>query len=261
MSTSSPTQRNEIQSLASALSLLETLAGLEAASLSELVRESRLTYNQTFRMLATLEARGYVLRDRQKVYRLGPQVALLGQRAGWPHELVEAAAPHLDALCELSGELVLLAVRSGLERMVVDRRPSRYSLRVDWPVGSRLPLHVGGLGVALLAFAPPEVQAQVLKGPLERYTPHTLSSPQALRKELQRVRQNRVRVSVDDWALGEFSVAAPIVHDDLAFGAVNIAGFTARLDARRRNEYSCAVKSAAEAIAAIYSRESAFPNT
>ncbi|MBI5811593.1 MAG: IclR family transcriptional regulator [Meiothermus silvanus] len=250
MSTPTSPDKTQVRAVRSALLLLEILSQLEGAPLTVLARQAGLSNNQTFRLLATLEPFGYVVRDARKGYRLGPKLHLLGEKAFWPHDLIRAAAPHLDRLAEMSGELVLLAVRVGLERMVVDRRPSRYSLRVDWAVGSRLPLHVGGLGVALLAFSPPEVQEAVLSGPLERFTPYTLATPKALKAELERVRQQGVRVSVDDWAMGEFSIAAPVVAGGTLRGALNIAGFTARLDEQRRKTYIAAVREAAKAIAA-----------
>lgn len=109
---------------------------------------------------------------------------------------------------------------------------------------------MGGLGVARLAFSPPEVREAVLSGPLERFTPYTLATPEALKAELDRVRRQGVRVSVDDWAVGEFSIAAPVVAGGTLRGALNVAGFTARLDEQRRERYIAAVREAAEAIAA-----------
>ena len=242
--------KNTINAVTNALELLEVLSAHDGARLSDLSQHSGFTLNQTFRLLETLEVAGYVTRERDKRYRLGHKLHLLGVKAEWPHALVSNAASSLDALAALSGESVLLAVRSGLERMVVDSRPSTYSLRVDWGHGSKLPLHVGGLGVALLAFSPADIQRTVLEqadaGQLTGFTPDTLTTRVDLGAELQRVRESGVRVSRDDWTHGEFSVAAPILGaDGLARGALNIAGFTARLTPDLETRYIAAVKSAA----------------
>ena len=256
MTSSAPSlnPKNTINAVTNALELLEVLADHDGARLSDLSRHSGFTLNQTFRLLETLEVAGYVTRERDKRYRLGHKLHLLGLRAEWPHALVSNAASSLDSLAALSGESVLLAVRSGLHRMVVDSRPSTYSLRVDWGHGSKLPLHVGGLGVALLAFSPADIQNTVLEqadaGRLTGFTAETLTTRTDLELELQRVRASGVRVSRDDWAHGEFSVAAPILGTDgLARGALNIAGFTARLTPDLELRYVNAVKSAARAAA------------
>lgn len=248
--------KTTINAVTNALELLEVLSLHDGARLSDLSQHSGFTLNQTFRLLETLEVAGYVTRERDKRYRLGHKLHLLGLKAEWPHGLVSDAASSLDGLAALSGESVLLAVRSGLQRMIVDSRPSTYSLRVDWSHGSKLPLHVGGLGVALLAFSPVDVQKTVLEQAdarhLTAFTPDTLTTRAALEVELQRVIESGVRVSRDDWAVGEFSVAAPILGaDGTARGALNIAGFTARLTPDLETRYIAAVKAAARAVSRI----------
>ncbi len=247
-----------VQAVSSALKLLEHLSLRGQATLTELGRDAGLTHNHTFRLLATLEQEGFVARDARKTYVLGPQAYVLGQRADPTRTLVTVAGPHLDALHALSGETVLLAVRVDLERMVVERRTAVHSLRVDWPLGSRLPLYVGGLGVSLLAFAPLEVQQAVLEGERHAYTERTLVGREALVQELERVRLERVRVSVDDYANGEFAIAAPILDPPgIAVGAVNIAGFTERLTPDKLERYKEAVRRAGAAIGeALYGRGS-----
>lgn len=237
-----------VQSVSNALHLLETLAYTERRSLSDLARQTGFTTNQTFRLLATLEAADYVAREPDKRYRLGPKLHLLGQQAAWPHDLVAAAAPHLDTLAELSGETVLLSVRVGAERMIVETRESRYSLRVSYPVGSKLPLYVGGMGVVMLAFLLPEVLEGTLKTPRRAFTELTLVDEEALRAELTRVRREHVRVSRDDYTWGEFSVASPVFGTGGNLrGALAVAGFTARLSEEAEARFVQAVRTAAEA--------------
>ena len=240
----------EVQAVSSALRLLETIASQEGLGMSQLAVKADMTHNQTHRLLATLEVNGYVARDTDRSYHLGPKIALLEQSSNRYRRLIKAAQAPMDALSELSGESILLAVRTGLERVVIDRRSSSHSLRVTWSIGSKLPLHVGGLGVALLAFAPSDVLEQLLKHERHIFTAQTLTTETALRTELEQVRSSGVRISVDDYALGEFSVAAPILNSrHEAVAAINIAGFTARLTSDKRDAYCQAVKNSAKQIA------------
>jgi DNA-binding IclR family transcriptional regulator len=236
-----------VQSVQNALKLLETLHRLDEATLSDLARQTSFTVNQTFRLLATLEQEGYVSKNVNKRYRLGSKLHILGKDAHWPHALIAAASPIMDELAELSGETILLSVPSGLERMVVAQKTSRYSLQVHYPVGSRIPLYVGGMGVAMLAFLP-ETQQRILALPLKLFTEFTLDQ-KTLVKELQRVRLEGVRISRDDYTIGEFSVAAPVLDAlGLAYAALSIAGFSARLNDAKILTYSQAVKSATKRI-------------
>lgn len=165
-------------------------------------------------------------------------------------DLIQAAAPHMDALSELSGESVLLAVRVGLERMVIAKREAKHSLRVEWAIGSKLPLYVGGLGMALLAFSSQNIQKEILRQKRTAFTNKTLTSNQDLELEISQIQQNLIRISIDDYAIGEFAIAAPIVSSDRLFGAINIAGFTARLTAQKQKTYEQALRKAARDIAA-----------
>ena len=245
-----PTAREPtVRSVSNALRLLDTLARTEQRTLSDLARQTGFTLNQTFRLLATLEAAGFILREPDKRYRLGPKLHLLGQQAAWPHDLITAAAPHLDDLAELSGETILLSIPVGVERMIVDVRESRHSLRVSYPVGSKVPLYVGGMGVALLAFSPKEVLEQTLAAPRQAFTGLTLVDEEALRAALAQVRRERVRVSRDDYAQGEFSVASPVLDAKGQLrGALTIAGFTARLSEETQARFGAAVRAATEGI-------------
>lgn len=237
-----------VQSVQNALKLLETLCALQEASLSELSQHTGFTMNQTFRLLATLEHEGYVSKSLNKRYRLGAKLHLLGNQADWPHALIDAATPAMNSLSAMSGETILLAVPSGLERLIVAQKPSTHSLQVNYPVGSRIPLYVGGMGVAMLAFLP-EAERQLRTAVLKSFTRYTLNH-ESLAHELEHVRQQGYRISKDDYAIGEFSVAAPILgQSGLAVAAIAIAGFTARLNDDAALRYSQAVRAASAQIA------------
>ena len=236
-----------VQSVQSAFRLLESLHILKRASLSQLSEHAGFSLNQTFRLLATLIHEGYVYRDSAKRYRLGAKLHVLGQGTDWLRNLVDRARPHMSKLSGLSGETVLVSVPVGLERMIVAQVPSTHSLQVNYPIGSCVPLYVGGMGVAMLAFLP-ETAEQVLASSLTAFTEQTLDRPRLV-AELARVRTKGVRVSVDDYAVGEFSIAAPVLGGkNRAEAAITIAGFTARLDDKKREIYTVAVKEAAETL-------------
>jgi len=70
-------------------------------------------------------------------------------------EVVQVAAPALDALAERSGETVHLGILDGDESACVARRVSAHSVRLYAEAGRRAPLHVGGVPKVLLAHLPP----------------------------------------------------------------------------------------------------------
>lgn len=179
-------------------------------TLTELSRRADLSLSTTHRRAAELVAWGALERSANGVYRIGLrlwEVAALAPRA---HGLRDAALPFMEDLYVVTRQNVQLAVREGQELVFVERIAGRGAVPVLTRVGSRFSLHATGVGLVLLAHAPPEVQEAVLAGALPRYTPRTVTTPADLRLTLARVREQGYAVSdrmVTDDAL---SVAAPI---------------------------------------------------
>jgi DNA-binding IclR family transcriptional regulator len=98
----------------------------------------------------------FVERDEaSKRYRLGEQAMLLGFAAQGRDTLRDRARPWLMRLAGLSGDTVLLSVRSGVEAVCIERETGTYPIRANYlDVGSRRPLGVGAGSLALLAWMP-----------------------------------------------------------------------------------------------------------
>lgn len=74
-----------------------------------------------------------------------------------------------------------------------------------------MPLHSGALAKAILAFLPkPEIDRYLASGPLQRFTPNTITDPTHLGRELARIRKRGYAVSRQEVVLGAGGVAAPI---------------------------------------------------
>jgi DNA-binding IclR family transcriptional regulator len=84
-------------------------------------------------------------------------------------------------------------------------------------------------GKALLAHQRPEVIASIAAN-LERFTPRTITKPEALYGELERVRRDRYAINRGQWREGVGGVAAPIRDGSgTVVAAVGISGPTDRL--------------------------------
>ena len=159
---------------------------------------------------------------------------------------------HLVAaiLTERSGESTLLAVRVGLERVIIDSRDGRYGPQMAWPEDARLPLHSGPLGLCLLAYAPPDVLDLVVATGLTRFTSHTVTTRDALDDALAEVRREQVFVAKHSYVEGVYSIGSPILGSERrAVAAIAVVGDVARLDAATEAALRSAVKEAASAVA------------
>lgn len=100
-----------IQSVSHALDVMEELAKASGEiGVTELSKRLKLHKNNVFRLLATLELRGYVEQNKDSEdYRLGVKSLQLGQAYLTQSKLVTRAYPIMKALSEATGETVSLA--------------------------------------------------------------------------------------------------------------------------------------------------------
>ena len=179
-------------------------------TLSEVARRANLPASTTHRLLAEWVSWGGLVRGDDGRYRVGMKLWRLGVRQPTARRLREVARPYLEDLLEATGEHVHLAVRDGLGAVYLERFSGPGAVRVISDVGSRLPLHATGVGLVLLAYAPPEVFAEVLAGPPRKFLPNTLTGEAELRARLAGIRSTGISRSVEELTRGAFSVAAPV---------------------------------------------------
>lgn len=233
-----------------ALLTLEALAEQPRQGVTALAKRLGLTKTIVFRLLCTLEARGFVVREGdQPVYSLGYRMGVLGERAGHQNLLLAAARPVMERLREETSENINLIVREGQQSLVVATLAGRHAIRIFALAGRYGPLHAGGGSMLLLAWAPHSVRNAVMSEPLTRYTDDTFTDPDALRDRLEQIRAQDFNISVNDLDEGAFSVAAPIRNaagDVVA--AISVAGAIARFDEARQDQYLDLARAAAREI-------------
>ncbi len=196
-----------------ALDVVEHLAGQRQKSLDSLAKAVQMPKGTVFRLVHTLESRGYVVRGPSGHLGLGPRVLWLasGNSRNWVIELQKAAHPYLETLRDRFGDTVNLAVRSGDHLVYIDVVEGTHPLRFIEVPGTIGPLHATALGKALLAFLPVNDLKTVLPAlRLEALTPRTITDPGRFREELTRTKSQGH--ALDDWetADGAKCVAVPI---------------------------------------------------
>jgi DNA-binding IclR family transcriptional regulator len=179
-------------------------------TLSQLSRRAKIPLTSTHRLVTELMSRRILERDESGRLSIGLRLWELASRAPGTVGLREVALPFLEDLYEATHENVQLAVRDGVELVFVERIAGRGAVNVLTQVGLRFTLPATGVGLVLLAYADPDVQDQVLAGPLTRFTSHTIVDPRRLRRVLAEVRRSGIAISDRQVTDDALSVAAPI---------------------------------------------------
>jgi IclR family transcriptional regulator, KDG regulon repressor len=199
-----------IAAVGRALDLLEALSRIGPAPLAALADQARCTRTAGFRLLRTLEARGFAIQDEARgMWRLGARWGVLGRAAAEQGALEATAMPFLAALGKTCGENVYLRVRDGLESETIAIYQADPGLRLYSEVGKRQPLHAGSSRL-LLAHAPEAVQTQVLAQRLPRFTPATRTDAAWIAADLQRIRTRGYLLTTDEVVAGAATVAGPV---------------------------------------------------
>ena len=197
-----------MQSVDRALAILSSF-GSDRSSLrvSELAGEIGIHKSTVSRMLTALERRQFVRRDGER-FVPGIEIVRIARLASAEEALAAAAAAALESLARDTGEAALIGVRRGDEAYFIQQTPGDHILGVaDWAGRSTL-LHVSGIGKALVAFGEAPYE-----GPLERFTPRTITDPAAWERELRRIRLRGYAVMRDELEPGLSAVAAPVLDD------------------------------------------------
>lgn len=187
-------------------------------TIDEMAEQTGLVRMTVYRMVRTLESLAFLVRDpTTNRYRLGPATLAMTYVSDDHSEFVDSARPFLESLVEQTGESVTLAVEVDGFPVCVDiintTRPFKRKTAPGRILGDLASVH----GKIFTAFKPPEERSAILALPVPRRTPHTVTDPQQLGAELERIVEENVAFDLEGLYPGICAVGAP-VRDQL--GAV-----------------------------------------
>jgi DNA-binding IclR family transcriptional regulator len=202
---------------------------------TEAARSLELPIPTTHRILAALEAAGYVSRDPfTKRFSLGPASLELGRRAESVIDLHRLARSLLERLAELTDETALMTVLTeGRDGAICSLRiESSHPLGLSVEPDRVLPLHAGAMQRALLAFLPDEHISHVLETPLVRLCRSTITDPDELRLKIDEVRARGWAISFEETDPDVWGIAVPMIGaDGSPVAALGLAAPRGRLHA------------------------------
>jgi DNA-binding IclR family transcriptional regulator len=201
--------------------------------------------------MVNLDAAGLVERNpRTGRYRLGLRIFELGGLVMQQMNLWDEALPFLEGLVHDTGETGHLAVLDGGEAIYIERVEARRALRVPSAIGRGYPAHATNLGKVLLAdLAPEQVEQIVAERGLAAYTPHTITDPEGLAAELERIRAVGYAVDNEEYDEGLRCIGAPVRdHSGHVVAALGIGGPVTRITPDRVDELAELVMTAARGL-------------
>jgi DNA-binding IclR family transcriptional regulator len=219
--------------LSKALDILDMLRNTSGATQTDISAALKLPKPTVFRIVRTLEHRGYLERSADARYRLSSKLRAC-QDPSLDH-LLAVSRPVMERLVQAHTETVNLGVLDGGEIVVVQAIESPHGVRMSSKAGNRRYIHSTALGKVLIAWLTPEHVLRLLrlKG-LPRLSPRTLTSEKAVLKELGRVRKLGYAEDYEENELGGRCVAVPIRDGSgRVIAALSVSGPVSRMHDRK----------------------------
>ena len=220
----------------------------------EVARMANISPSTAGRLMAGMKEAGILQQNpSSRAYSPGSKVLAWSSAYMAQLNIRTVALSFMEEVRRTTGETVTLYILDGNDRLCVERMESQHSIRMVTRVGHKLPLYAGSAGKAILAFMPAAWQAEYLRTvTLKPLTSQTYSDPEALQKELEKIRQDGYAASFGEWILEASGVAAPIFGPDgVVLGALSISGPSARFTAQLMGEYGAEVRRVTRTISKV----------
>ncbi len=239
-----------VQSVDRALQVLDILAELGQAGVTEIAAELGVHKSTVSRVVAVLEARDFVeqVSERGK-YRIGFAITRLARASGAHLDLVKMSQDICDALSVDVGETANLAILDDnrIVNIVEAIGPAEITLRT-W-VGQSCPAYATSSGKVLLAgLDSAEVRARMKAG-FEPFTDTTITSISELANQLAAVRDRGWASANEELEVGLNAIGAPVYDEhSQVVAALSVSGPTYRLGMERFEEVAKLTTAAADEI-------------
>ena len=210
------------------LSILECIASNRSPMrLQDIADACDISLPTVLRYLRTLQGASYVYQDEATLrYALTWKLCKLTENMNTYLGLRNVAAPFVT---ELGNELQLgccLVVDRNYQCVYLDCVDNPRATEPVQYIGKRAPLHVTGSGKLLLSeYTQAQFDEFIHTCKLEKYTEHTITSPQALARQLEQIRQQGYALDNEECEVGLRCVSYPLRnYTGQIYAAISVFG-------------------------------------
>jgi IclR family acetate operon transcriptional repressor len=199
--------------------LTDSEEGMSVRGIADQIGSSR---SSTHRILRAMADDQFVEQKPDGGYVIGVRMVELGARVLGVVPLLKYSNELMRRLVSEVAETAYLATfdRVSLFASFVHRVESTRPIRHVQPLGTKIPLHAGAVGKAIL-FADESINLAEL--PLPAVTPHTIVDLQELEEDIREARKRGYAVSREERVEGIIGVAAPLLSGGVVVGGLAVA--------------------------------------
>lgn len=218
-------------------------------SLKEVGRLVHLPEPSLFRILLTLESRGYLRRNADGSYSLSRKL-LFGKLLERAEDFIRLARPELQRLARRFDETASLAYLFEDRIQVLDAVETFHEVRLSNKPGRVIPPHCSAMGKAITAFQDQPLMDRILEVyGLTPRTENTILDRQTLLTEFEKIRTAGHSVDREESVLGGVCIGAPIrLADHQVVAAVSVSTPKVRMTPERERDVVQVVMESARRI-------------
>ncbi len=226
-------------------------------TLTEISAATGINVATAHRLLSTLARKGYLAQSEKKgAYSLGLKMLDFNYAIRRNLKFLDLAYVSLSKLTTEHKQSTYLAALDADTALVIDEVGVTEDLRINSPVGKRLPLHCTACGKVLLA----SLSAEERDGYYDRHPPraltsHTLTDTAKLEAELAKIRDDGVAFDSEEYRMGLWIAAAPVYNGvGKVIAAAGIMVPTSDINSESIRLFATAIKSCTAKISQAVAR-------
>lgn len=205
-----------------ALDILEAFVDIETGlTLSDIANNLGLSPSTVYRIVTTLENRGFLKKDKKtRRYYIGNNILKLaaGNNEGRYDALRARSTPIMKGIHEKYNENIGLFVADGEDKLCLERFESTRALRLIVMVGEKATMKVGSVGKILLAYMNEDERDALIAGD---------GWPE--KEELEKVKMQGYALSVGEREEGLVGLAAPVFNfQNKCIASISLSGPSSR---------------------------------
>jgi IclR family acetate operon transcriptional repressor len=247
-----PAEQYHSRAICRALDVLECFSDQTPLSLKEICGLIKLPESSLFRILMTLEARGYLKQNSDGSYTLAPKV-LFGKLHEQAQKIKGLIHPFLEHLAGQLDETASFAFLFGDKIQVLDAVETFHEIRITNKFGRVIPPHCSSLGKAITAFQERDLIDQILESyGLTRRTQNTVVDRQALLADFEHIRALGYAFDREETVMGGICIGAAVAPAGArVVSSISVSTPTVRMTAEREKAIINAVVDSARQAALV----------
>jgi DNA-binding IclR family transcriptional regulator len=208
------------------------------------------------RLFHTLEQEGFLQRDIDgRSYAPGSRLRKFAGSVLSTSRIRMVRRTVLATLAEEIGETCNIAIPERHTMVYLDRVETKWPLRIQLPIGTEVPLYCTASGKMYLSSLKPSLLTKYLKvATLEGRTPQTLTDPEALREEIEIIRERGYATDNEEFMESMVAVAVPILDaQKRLMSTVSVHALTQRVSLEALKTHLSKLKEAAGELSELVS--------